>query len=100
MRERSVCPRILGFVLTVVLAGCITATMVRFSPGFSADEELLDARLNRDSQEAIRTSHDAERGIGAGNTRAARAAGDRHRLFPGRFFRRGLKLMKYAAFAA
>ena len=35
--------------------------MVRFSPGFGLDEQQLDARLSRESQEAVRRSHDQER---------------------------------------
>ena len=54
-----------AFVLTVLVCGCFTVTMVRFSPGFTADEELLDTRLNKDSQAAIRSRHEAESGIGA-----------------------------------
>src|SRR5581483_4967324 len=54
-----------GFVLTIFAGGCLTATMVRLSPGFSADEELLDARLNQESQAALRATHNAERSIAA-----------------------------------
>ena len=35
--------------------------MVRFSPGFGLDEQQLDARLSRQSQEAVLRSHDQER---------------------------------------
>ena len=49
--------------ITAVGAGLITATMVRFSPGFTADEELLDTRLTEASLSAIRAQHDAERSL-------------------------------------
>jgi peptide/nickel transport system permease protein len=36
-------------VLTVVLGGLLSATLIRFAPGFGVDEEELDARLNAGS---------------------------------------------------
>ena len=46
---------------TVLIAGLLCATMVRFSPGFGVDERQLDTSLSAASQRAIRHSHDAER---------------------------------------
>ena len=54
-----------SIALTILAGGCLTATMVRFSPGFSGDERLLDARLNAASQEAIRNQQAPERGVPA-----------------------------------
>jgi peptide/nickel transport system permease protein len=45
--------------LTVLLGGLLTAALVRMSPGFDSDERLLDARLDSDSQAAIRAEHAA-----------------------------------------
>jgi len=53
----------LSFLLTIIAGGFLTATMVRLSPGFEGDEELLDTRLNETSRDAIRRQHDAERDI-------------------------------------
>ena len=56
--------RCLGVVgMTAIAGGLITATMVRFSPGFAADEELLDTRLNEASLSALRSRHDAEKSL-------------------------------------
>jgi peptide/nickel transport system permease protein len=46
---------------TALAGGLLSAAMVRFSPGFGLDEQQLDARLSRESQEAVRRSHDQER---------------------------------------
>ena len=53
----------LGLILSVLAAGLVTATMVRFSPGFAADEQLLDTRLNDASRSAARMRHDAESNV-------------------------------------
>jgi peptide/nickel transport system permease protein len=42
--------------LTVFLGGLLGATLVRFAPGFGADESELDSRLSRQSIEALRQS--------------------------------------------
>src|SRR2546426_7353798 len=49
-----------SFAVTVLAGGFLTATMVRFSPGFAADEQLLDTRLNEASRNAMRMRHEAE----------------------------------------
>ena len=63
--RRSFANRIAGALLRVVLttlvAGFISATMIRLSSGFGVDEEQLDPRLSQESLQAIRSSHDAER---------------------------------------
>ena len=43
--------------ITVLLGGLLTAALVRMSPGFDSDERLLDARLDSNSQAAIRAEH-------------------------------------------
>ena len=60
---RKACRCIAVIAVTAVAGGLITATMVRFGPGFSADEKLLDTRLSEDSLAAIRSQHDSERSL-------------------------------------
>jgi len=45
--------------VTVIAGGILTAALVRMSPGFDADERLLDPRLDAQSRAAIRASHGA-----------------------------------------
>ncbi len=55
--------RIALALMTVVLGGFLSATLARYAPGFGADERLLDARLSRESAEAIRQEHPEERAV-------------------------------------
>ncbi len=48
-------------VATALAAGLLSATLVRFSPGFGLGEEQFDMRLSRESLQAMHHSHDAER---------------------------------------
>jgi len=48
-----------AFVFTTLVAGLLGATLVRFGPGFDADEKQLDPRLDRQSIQALRESHAA-----------------------------------------
>jgi hypothetical protein len=45
-----------AFVLTTLIAGLLGATLVRFGPGFEADEQQLDSRLDAQSIQALRDS--------------------------------------------
>ena len=45
--------------MIVLIGALVTATLVRFAPGFSTDERQLDARLSSASIEAIRAEHTA-----------------------------------------
>jgi peptide/nickel transport system permease protein len=61
-RSRSrVARALLRIAATALAGGLLSATMVRFSPGFGLDEKQLDARLSRESQQAVLRSHDQER---------------------------------------
>jgi peptide/nickel transport system permease protein len=51
---------ILGIVL---LGGLLSATLVRFSPGFGIDEQQLDSRLNSASLQALHASRAGERNV-------------------------------------
>lgn len=46
--------RLVAMVAIVLLGGLLSATLVRLAPGFGADEEQLDSRLNSESVEALR----------------------------------------------
>ncbi len=50
-------------LLTVLLGGFLGATLVRIAPGFGADEEQLDARLNAQSIHALREARASEPGL-------------------------------------
>lgn len=58
---RRIARHVAGFVLTTVITGLLGATLVRFGPGFDADEQQLDPRLNAQSLQALHGSHAAER---------------------------------------
>ena len=48
---------------TALAGGLISATLVRFSPGFGLDERQLDSTVSAQSQEILRHSHDRERDL-------------------------------------
>jgi len=50
-------------MITIVAGGFISATLVRYAPGFGTDERQLDARLSGDSIQAIQNAHADERNI-------------------------------------
>jgi peptide/nickel transport system permease protein len=52
-----------GVGITVIAGGLLTAALVRMSPGFDADERLLDARLDSQSQAAARAEHSANSNV-------------------------------------
>ncbi len=52
-----------AFLVTTLVAGLIGATLVRFGPGFEADEQQLDPRLDAQSIQALRDSHSQERNL-------------------------------------
>jgi peptide/nickel transport system permease protein len=49
--------------LTVLVAGLLGASLVRYAPGFGVDEQELDSRLNGASVAALRASHSSEKNI-------------------------------------
>lgn len=59
----SILCRLLLVVITILEGGLVSATMVRYAPGFGADERQLDARLSSDSIRAIQNANVAERNI-------------------------------------
>ena len=52
-----------AFMLTTLIAGFLGATLVRFGPGFDADEQQLDPRLGAQSIQALHESHALERNL-------------------------------------
>jgi peptide/nickel transport system permease protein len=59
--RRRIGPALVRIAATALAGGLLSATMVRFSPGFGLDEKQLDPTLSRETQAAIRRSHDGER---------------------------------------
>jgi peptide/nickel transport system permease protein len=55
--------RFAAVIATVLMGGLLTAALARMSPGFDADERLLDTRLDAASQAAIRAEHAANRNV-------------------------------------
>jgi peptide/nickel transport system permease protein len=60
-KGRKASAALLRIAATVLAGGLLSAVMVRFSPGFGLDEKQLDARLSRESQQAVLQTHDQER---------------------------------------
>ena len=50
-------------MITILAGGLISATLVRYAPGFGTDEQQLDTRLSSDSIQAIQNAHADERNI-------------------------------------
>lgn len=57
---RRILRHLAAFLLTTLIAGLLGATLVRFGPGFDADEQQLDPRLNTQSLQALHESHASE----------------------------------------
>ena len=55
--------RISAMAATLVLAGLLAATLVRFAPGFDADERSLDPHLNAESVKILQQSRSSEHNI-------------------------------------
>src|SRR4051812_40454025 len=62
MRKRLLAgiARLLG---TMLIAGLLGATLVRFAPGFGYDPTAFDPRLSEESRAAIRQQHESEKNI-------------------------------------
>ncbi|HVH71666.1 MAG TPA: ABC transporter permease [Candidatus Dormibacteraeota bacterium] len=54
---RRIAGRLLMLVALCLLGGLLSASLVRFAPGYGVDERELDPRLTQASVEAIRNSH-------------------------------------------
>jgi peptide/nickel transport system permease protein len=52
-----------AFLLILLLAGLLGATLARFAPGFESDERQLDSRLSGESIRAIRQARGAEQDL-------------------------------------
>jgi peptide/nickel transport system permease protein len=61
--RKAILRRLALAVATVVAGGLISAALVRYAPGFGADERQLDARLSSDSIQAIRNANSQDRNV-------------------------------------
>lgn len=59
----SILRRLVLVVITIAEGGLVSATLVRYAPGFGADEQQLDARLSSGSIQAIQNANADERNI-------------------------------------
>ena len=59
----SILRRLVLVLITILEGGLVSATLVRYAPGFSADERQLDARLSSGSIQAIQNAHAEERNV-------------------------------------
>jgi peptide/nickel transport system permease protein len=55
--------RLLVMLATALVAGLLAATLVRFAPGFEADERTLDPGLSQESIQALQQARSGERHI-------------------------------------
>ena len=61
--RRAAVRRLGAFALTVVVAVCGAAALIRLAPGFGMDERLLDPRLSAESVRAIEARQRGEAGF-------------------------------------
>ncbi len=63
MWTRAITRHVVVIVSSVLLGALLSATLVRFAPGFGTDEQQLDARLNSSSIEALQVARAAQGNI-------------------------------------
>jgi peptide/nickel transport system permease protein len=63
MLRRKIARHGLAIILTALLGGFISATMVRLAPGFDSDESQLDSHLNSESIQALRRARSEQDNI-------------------------------------
>lgn len=63
MLGRKIARHGIALVATVLLGGLLSATLVRLAPGFDADEQQLDPRLNAESVRVLRETRLEQRNI-------------------------------------
>jgi peptide/nickel transport system permease protein len=63
MLARKIASHGIALLATVLLGGLLSATLVRLAPGFDADEQQLDPRLNSGSIQALRETRLAQHNI-------------------------------------
>ena len=56
---KRIAANLLGVLLTIILGVFVSATLVRFAPGFDADEHQLDSRLQSDTVAALKAAKTA-----------------------------------------
>jgi peptide/nickel transport system permease protein len=60
---KTIACRVALLTVTVIAGGLISATLVRYAPGFGADEQQLDARLSNESIQVLKDASEKERSI-------------------------------------
>lgn len=60
---RTLANRLIMAAMVILVGAFLSAALVRYAPGFGADERQLDARLSGQSLQAIRSESSAERSI-------------------------------------
>jgi peptide/nickel transport system permease protein len=61
--RRTLANRFITATIVTLVGAFLSATLVRYAPGFGTDERQLDARLSRESIQVIRTESSAEQSI-------------------------------------
>lgn len=60
---RTIANRLVMVALVILAGAFLSATLVRYAPGFGTDEQQLDARLSRESIQGLRSESSAERNV-------------------------------------
>ena len=60
---RKIIRHLAAMIAVVLMGGLLSATLVRWAPGFDVDEEQLDAQLNSESIQALRQARARDRNI-------------------------------------
>jgi peptide/nickel transport system permease protein len=63
MLRTKIAGHVLALLATVLLGGLLSATLVRFAPGFDSDERELDPRLSASSVQALRAARNEDRNV-------------------------------------
>jgi peptide/nickel transport system permease protein len=63
MPRKKIAGHVLALAATLLLGGLLSATLVRFAPGFDVDERELDPHLNAESLQALRDARTRDQNI-------------------------------------
>lgn len=61
---RKIFQRVAAMAALMLVGGLLSATLVRFAPGFDVDEQQLDSRLSSESVQALRQTRASDRQLG------------------------------------
>src|SRR3954470_16937949 len=62
-RVKNIAARLGSMLVILLVGGLLGATLIRFAPGFTADERALDARLSSESLQAIQQESSGEQNV-------------------------------------